>query len=141
MNDTHTYTTRFSLEFPVNDIQAAQDYLTSDDMTGYLRDDIEFSKSRDACPRGLEPEDICHIEWTLKSDDHGSIILKTAKLMSDDELNYISEWVSGQNSDGLGEGFEQQDFAYIEDEYGNDYDVKTSSFDWRYNKYEFRLIS
>ena len=31
--------------------------------------------------------------------------------LTEQELEKLSDWISGQNSDGLGEGFEQQDFA------------------------------
>ena len=56
-----------------------------------------------------------------------------------------------QNSDGLGEGFEQQSFASyeIEDDYNCGYDEDEyiepeyvmASFDWETNDYEFTLVT
>ena len=105
------YEAEFHLMGPVNDFGRASRYLTEDDMTRYLKG--EYS--------GI-PQDISsavnHIEWILEDEDSGVIRLDTNREMSQDELDLISKWVSGQNSDGLGEGFEQQDFAsFIDDEY------------------------
>lgn len=47
--------------------------------------------------------------------------------------------IRGQNSDGLGESFEQQGFEgddYEEDDYGNYCDM--AEFDWATNKYPLR---
>jgi hypothetical protein len=56
----------------------------------------------------------------------------THRPLTDEESKQISEWISGQNSDGLGEGFEQQSFAEIEGDDEND-DWAMASFDWQTN--------
>lgn len=136
----YTYRTYFKLTACVNDLSAAQDYLTEDDMTQYLKDDNRISEDvRNAVEK---------IEWHLKDEDSGNIELTTNRALSATELKPISEWVSGQNSDGLGEGFEQQSFACYEDEGldgydGDDWDNECimASFDWQSNEYIFEFIS
>lgn len=137
----YIYRTHFKLDSPVLNILDAQDYLRSSNMTGYLRTDYEYEDLRDA---------IISIEWLLVDKDSGYIELKTIRKFTDSELERISNWVSGQNSDGLGEGFEQQDFASyimkdgklldsVKDEYDYE-DWRTASFDWETNKYKFELV-
>lgn len=135
------YRTYFKLTAPVNDFESAYKYLREDNMTTYLLDDDRCKSCKD---------DIHYIRWTLVDDESGYIDLETFRELSEEELDKISDWVSGQNSDGLGEGFEQQDFAYYLDEEFVDEDDSyeddesnyiMSSFDWRTNKYKFELIS
>lgn len=139
-----TYLTEFWLTNPVIDLEAAQNYLLDDDMEKYAKDDYDIPKSgRDKIEK---------ITWNLTSEQHGYISVKTNDYLTEDESTAISEWISGQCSDGLGEGFEQQDFAYYMegDEY-NPYFVEEEavefeeheyvmvSFDWRTNNYELEL--
>lgn len=135
----YIYRTYFNLNAPVIDIEAANSYLNEDDMTQYLKHDTRI------------PEDVRNaaekIVWHLKDESSGIIDLSTTRALSATELKTISEWVSGQNSDGLGEGFEQQSFAYYEDEGLNGYDDSDwdneyiiASFDWETNEYIFEFI-
>lgn len=113
-------------------VSAAQAYLQNDDMTQYLE--------------GLPVE---RIQWYLDSDGHNYYVEAiTSRLLRPSELENLSSWVSGQNSDGLGEGFEQQDFAEErydveyeddEDEYDTD-GYRMISFDWETNNSVLRQI-
>lgn len=138
----YTYETKFNLTNPVNDFDAASDYLSEDDMTEYLKDDIEYESGRGNCD--IDPETIEHIEWILKDDQSGKVVLDTTSELTDPQLKYISQWVSGQCSDGIGEGFEQQSFAeiYDVDEWGDPIDdtYDMASFDWETNNYPFKLV-
>lgn len=135
----YIYRTYFNLTACVTDLLAAQEYLTEDDMTSYLKDDSRI------------PEDVRNavekIEWNLVDEDSGNIELTTNRALSAAELKSISEYVSGQNSDGLGEGFEQQDFANYKDEGLEGYSESnwddewiTASFDWESNDYTFEFV-
>ena len=112
----YLYDTNFKLNAEVNDFDEASNYLTEDDMTVYLKDDNDIPIS--------VREAVVHIEWELIGDDYGKIHLTTTRKLDEKELEYISDYVKGQNSDGLGEGFEQQDFAdhYDEDAYYSDHE-------------------
>ena len=103
----YTYRAYFKLTACVNDLSAAQDYLKSDDMTKYLKEDSRI------------PEDVRNaveqIEWRLKDESSGFVELSTNKALSSTELKTISKFASGQVSDGLGPGFEDQDFANYTD--------------------------
>ena len=135
------YYTDFKLVCPVNDFEAARDYLIKDDMTKYLIGSFD-QKGMET----LKPEDIVSIKWKLLDDQKGKIILITTRELTAVESKAISDWIKGQNSDGLGEGFEQQDFAESESD-DDDYDDEDdsmyyyvcSSFDWRTNNYELHL--
>ena len=43
---------------------------------------------------------------------YGCITIKTTGSLSEQEENALKNWICGQNSDGLGEGFEQQEIEY-----------------------------
>jgi hypothetical protein len=88
-------------------IGLAQDYLTQDNMTKYLDEPLQ----------GV----VEHIQWHLHGDGHKYYVEAFVnRELTDDELKQLADWTSGQNSDGLGEGFEQQEFA--EDEGDEDAD-------------------
>ena len=141
-----TYLAEFWLTHPVNDLEAAQNYLLEDDMEKYAKDDYRIPISgRDK---------IKTITWNLTSEQHGFICVKTNEYLTNKESEAISEWISGQCSDGLVEGFEGQDFAnYLDnDEYTYDpYYIDNeehecnednwiiASFDWETNNYELIL--
>lgn len=133
------YRTFFKLTNCVKDIDDAQKYLSEDNMKQYLQYDSR-------CPEDTF-EKIVYINWILTDEDSGYIELKTTQELSDIELTNLSEWVSGQNSDGLGEGFSQQSFACYEDDssYSDDDDYYednfiVAEFDWKTNDYKFDLI-
>lgn len=69
--------------------------------------------------RYLDPplrDRVVFLEWNLSADGHNyTITAVTNKLLTEEELKQLSSECSGQNSDGLGEGFEQQDFAWVDD--------------------------
>lgn len=114
----------------VNDVRLAQEYLTDDDMTQYLE--------------GSLAEAVEHVEWQLAGDGHKySVVAITKRELSDDELKELASWTSGQNSDGLGEGFEQQDFAWnVEyNRWGDPVDDgEMVSFDWQTNDSTFERV-
>ena len=112
-------------------VSAAQAYLTEYDMTQFVDDSIKPA--------------IARIEWNLHADGHNYHVEAIChRELTADEQRVLSEWVSGQNSDGLGEGFEQQEFAWVEEgdphwdprseEWYEDSDGYMISFDWKTNK-------
>ena len=95
--DPIKYTQKFHLENPLADTEEAQNYLSSDDMTQYVPEDLK--------------DVITKAEWVLDDDMTGHVDIETTRALTAKEQTDLSDWVEGQNSDGLGEGFEQQDFA------------------------------
>ena len=112
------YITDFALSFPVNDVDAADEYLQDDEMLYYF-------------DKGPLKDKLISIEWYIKTDSQGNVIVTSKEELTRDELDEISRFISGQNSDGLGEGFSQQDFAEV-DIYG---EPQQSTFDWETNEY------
>lgn len=85
-----------------DNVAKADNYLREFDMTEFLDENCG---------------PIEHIEWKLGPDGHQwNVTAFTRAPLTPDELKQLSEWVSGQNSDGLGESFEQQDFAELDNE-------------------------
>jgi len=138
-SDNYVYCTDFELTNDVNDYRKACKYLQDDDMCKYLIADLEYYKKVD--PEYIDS--IVDIVWDLRTSNSGKILLTTTRELPGEVLDIISDWVRGQNSDGLGEGFEQQDFAavYDKDEYGDIDIYDMASFDWETNDYPFYLLT
>ena len=156
------YRTNFRLSAPVNDIKEARSYLQETDMTRYLIDDIDYAQDKENPYRrkgfiGLDSSLILSLKWELTDERHGYVELETKKPLTEKQLESVSDFVSGQNSDGLGEGFEQQEFAECFDEEGYDAAMERyeedgecypseveyrsyASFDWKTNKYIFSEV-
>jgi len=125
-------------------ILKAQAYLTDDDMTRYLTSDSDTPWAKGVVEL---------IRWNLSANGHDyTVTVFALRELTEGELKQLSSWVSGQNSDGLGEGFEQQEFAENHDgecgecwacEVGdaceNDY-AGMISFDWEKNKLPFAQV-
>lgn len=137
----YTYFTNFNLTENVNNLNDAQCYLKEKNMTNILKNDIKKEIFRDK---------IENIEWDLKTENSGIIKVITNNKLTNEESEFISEWISGQNADGIGEGFEQQHFAnYIDsncnfvDPWSSNYDEGVyimASFDWQKNEYKLELL-
>lgn len=108
------YKAYFKLITPVNNFIKAHQYLLHDSMKDYIENKTLKRK-------------ILLLEWYLIDEQYGYIMLYTKKELKQNELLEISDYVSGQNSDGLGEGFEGQNFG--------------ASFDWQTNKYLFTEVT
>lgn len=140
-SETYTYETEFNLSVPVNDIDAAQEYLIKYDMTKYLTQRIKREANKDKIDNFSDA--IVSIKWLLYDEQSGVIRLQSSRLLNQDELDFVSSWILGQNSDGLGEGFEQQEFAwmpYDDDDDDDDYYGEMASFDWQTNNYKLHLV-
>lgn len=74
----------------------AEDYLSEDNMVQYYD--------------GPQREDISNIVWDLERKQAGHIYIDTRARLKKQALDALKSFIDGQNSDGLGEGFEQQDF-------------------------------
>lgn len=159
----YIYETKFKLTHPVNDLEAARKYLTEDPMIQYL-DDYDLQRAGDPKSiRGLSFEDghITAIDWDLQTAASGVIRVTANRELLPVELVALSSWIKGQCSDGLGEGFEQKDFAthFDQEGYNRDWEefcntgdddaeeidedcyYAESSFDWRTNDYKLELVS
>lgn len=83
------------------------------------------------------------VTWDLINESEWEVTLVADCQLPPEQLALLSEWISGQNSDGLGEGFEQQPFAEHEPEDYEDGDAEIimSSFDWETNPCTLELVS
>lgn len=138
----YKYQTTFYLLADVLDLEDAQAYLEEDNMLYYF-DNEEIKRK------------LKSITWHLTDCGSGYIEVIANEELAENELDEISAYISGQNSDGLGESFEQQDFASydaallndrgeIDDSllYDDDYeeDWVMASFDWNSNYYVLELV-
>lgn len=118
----HVYVANFMLTGTIKpeNIAEAKAYL-NEPMTKYI-------------PKYKFHEALNDIRWILFNDGRKGVIkVTTNRELTENERSSISSWIRGQNGDGLGEGFEQQDFAitgYDKDKY-----EIHASFDWDTNDY------
>lgn len=90
---------------------------------------------------------IASMTWFLMEELYGNpysgfIVVDCYEPLTEAEKSELSNYIRGQNSDGLGENFEQ-DFSWYEelddeddeDGWGGDYEPRMCSFDWYHNKY------
>lgn len=83
-------------------VAEAQKYLQADEMAKYLDPPLEDVVTR--------------LTWYLDSNGYDYYVEAICnRELTTEELKQLGSEVSGQNSDGLGEGFEQQEFAWSED--------------------------
>ena len=175
--------TNFWLNLDIIDFdmyKEANNYLQSDDMTIYLKDDIQREIDK-ADKSGATNEvnkfkklynKIKHIEWCLSQNLNeeeiknindknkiketiGIITILTNDILNNFEQNFISIFIMNQNSDGLGEGFSQQDFAniFLEDNNVNNseksestithiqYRIISKDLKGKINKYKLKLVN
>lgn len=139
MSDKFRYYTNFSFvlttESGTFDNAALEDtcfgeadaFLRADDMAQYLDDRLR--------------EKVTKVEWNLEGTEGGTIDVEAKQELTSDELAELSDWIGGQCSDGLGESFEQRDFAqlYDYDDWGTEDWVGMISFDWESNNYKLRI--
>lgn len=153
----YIYETQFSLEHPVNDFDAAKDWLTK--TSTELRDILAFHIQCDKDENHIDDfgPNVQSISYQLEDTDSGKIQITTDIPLKQNQLVYLSNWLTGQNADGIGESFERQPFAlttpdedpfwnynqeegdYYEEDY--DDDPVMASFDWESNSYPLALVS
>jgi hypothetical protein len=115
------------LAVPVNNLQAARDFLRNAE-----------GMEENIYPEYLQPQ-VHTARWDLTDDDSWEVILVSHRPLTAVECELLSSWISGQNSDGLGEGFEQQSFAeHGQDDRGEEFLM--SSFDWETNPCALELV-
>lgn len=127
MTTKYQMTGTLTEHLPVDRIGDAADYLVQDDMTRWV----------DA---SVEPV-IDHVEWRLHGDGYNwTVTVIASRDLKAGEIRVMEEWISGQNSDGLGENFEQRDFAELfdTDYYGSPIEdtYRMVSFDWQTNPHK-----
>ena len=99
--EKYLYRTYFDLSDNIHDKHwmEARKYLDEDNMANYLPDELS--------------EKIILIQYDLITNNKGFINIISNALLTQEELIELKNELDGQNSDGLGEGFEQQEFAEL----------------------------
>ena len=105
--------------------EAIDDYQSDINMTQYLCDDNdEIQHKLISAKWGVE---------TMNGDIYGRVDFELKEPFTDEETRLVKEAVSGQNSDGMGEGFEQYPITLDGEDYyvsfwnsGDDYFVYTA---------------
>ena len=113
---TYLYGCEFYLAAGVTDLNDAQDFLDEDFdlMLDLFNEDINATDNP-----------IINWRWYLTNESSGYFIYETNRELTKKELENLGEGTTGQAADGLGEGFEQQEWACYTvyyDEYGDEVD-------------------
>ena len=89
--------------------EAIDDYQSDINMTQYLCDDnADIQRKLISAEWGVE---------TLNGDIYGRVDFKLKESFTDEETQLVKKAVSGQNSDGMGEGFEQHPITLDGEDY------------------------
>lgn len=89
----------FLLEYKDDIQEAVECYQSIDDM-------VQFFKRSDSVKKKL-----ASIVWSVDELDgklYGHVNVRLKESLTEGETEILKEWITGQNSDGLGEGFEQR---------------------------------
>lgn len=89
----------FLLEYQDDIQEAVECYQSIDDMA-------QFFKRSDSVK-----EKLASAVWSVDEVDgklYGRVNVRLKEPLTEEETNILKEWITGQNSDGLGEGFEQR---------------------------------
>ena len=146
--EQYVYRTEFNLVYPVNDLDAACKFLEESNycLLRILIEDISRKIGEDVSKK------LVSITWHLKHEDSGYIELISTEELDEQVLEAVSLWISAQCADGVGETFEQKDFAnyntlgdswmFDDEEEEMEYEASwvMASFDWKTNKYKLRLF-
>lgn len=95
----------FLLEYQDDIQEAVECYQSIDDMA-------QFFKRSDSVK-----EKLASIVWSVDEMDgklYGRVNVRLKEPLTEGETEILKEWINGQNSDGLGEGFEQRAFEIEE---------------------------
>ena len=96
-------------------LDEAKEYLLEDNMLDYF-DNENLSKKLNS------------IKWILEDVSGGYYEIDSSEELTKEELEEITEFIQSQNLDGLGEGFSQQDFAWLDDD---NYAIIEDPEEWR----------
>lgn len=97
--DCYEIDNMFLLEYQDDIQEAVECYQSIDDMA-------QFFKRSDSVK-----EKLASAVWSVDEVDgklYGRVNVRLKEPLTEEETNILKEWITGQNSDGLGEGFEQR---------------------------------
>ena len=129
---TVTYKTCGRLTEPVNDLNAAREYLRELQRELPMHTVIYPDEAK---------ANVHSVRWDLRNECAWEVTLVADEELPPKQLELLADWISGQNSDGIGESFEQQPFAEHEweDDCGEEIPVM-SSFDWEENNCSLEAV-
>ena len=110
----YTYKANFCLTNPVNDMETAYDYLADQNMTMRLFDSIVSGVLANTSLRSVSDK-IREIIWILKTENRGSVYIKSYAKLNEEQLSLIADFVYSQNTEGIGYDFSKQDFSLGEE--------------------------
>lgn len=98
--DLYYYEAEFRLDGEVEPeyFMDAFHYLSEDNFVDYLHNENLKEK-------------VFKIIWSLEKPDSGVVKIYTNEELNDNDLTELEDFIFGQKTDGLGEGFEQQVFG------------------------------
>lgn len=106
--EIYRYGVDWTLEGPVSDEDAAKDFLEAQDMTSRLQDYL--------ADKGAEfADNIVDIEWVHHDGSIGTTYLATNAPLTPDQLDVVADFVSKENTEGIGKEFSEMPFAFEDD--------------------------
>ena len=122
------YIAKLSLSHPILNKKMTQDYIDQVDI-------LDIMKNYRGETFAAERQSLTRFQWVVTSTDTIDVVVESTNELSPEFIKELNSEIDFQNSDGLGESLEQQDFAWSDDTYFdkilNDYEVVGgASTDW-----------
>lgn len=133
------YIGKLSLSHPILNRKMTQDYIDQVDM-------LDIMKNYRGESFAEERQSLTRFQWVVTSADTIDVTVESTKELSPEFIQELNSEIDFQNSDGLGESLEQQDFAWSDDTYFdhilNDYEVVGgASTNWTDDKIKLQKVA
>ena len=109
------YIGKLSLSHAIPNMKMTQDFINTVDM-------LEVVQNPYRIPEFIEErKNLTRFEWVVTSPSTIDVIVESKTELSPEFIHYLNEEIDAQNTDGLGESLEQQDFAWSDEEYFDEF--------------------
>lgn len=109
------YIGKLSLSHAIPNMKMSQDFINTVDMLEVVQNPYRIEEFIE------ERKNLTRFEWVVTSTNTIDVIVESKTELSPEFIQYLNEEIDFQNVDGLGESLEQQDFAWSDEKYFDDF--------------------
>lgn len=109
------YIGKLSLSHAIPNMKMTQDFINTVDMLEVVQNPYRIEEFVE------ERKNLTRFEWVVTSTSTIDVIVESKTELSPEFVQYLNEEIDFQNEDGLGESLQQQDFAWSDEKYFDDF--------------------